>query len=204
MWQQQGTGDSLASIIQQLQLRRETGRLIARHGREATSEEGIIVFVNGRVTEARIGRRTGSEVFNRLSRWENCSCQFVRSGDNSARPITGTLSGEMLETPDNILPELSTPVDLSQRRTAPLEKIVWTAQSGHLPSPEVPSPVDQHYIGLQKIEQLGLSRAHRRLFLLIDGRRSAPDLARLMGRGKDEIDQLLQDLEQLAIIRIPR
>ena len=46
----------------------------------------------------------------------------------------------------------------------------------------------------------GLSRVHRQLFLLIDGRRPALELTRLMGRTPHEIQTLLTDLARVGLI----
>ena len=50
------------------------------------------------------------------------------------------------------------------------------------------------------MDRMGLSRAHRRLFLLVDGQRLVPELARLMGRRESEIYELLQDLKRSGLI----
>jgi len=50
---------------------------------------------------------------------------------------------------------------------------------------------------------MGLSRAHRRLFLLIDGKRSIDELAPLIGRTPDEVSELLRDLEHASVILMP-
>lgn len=54
---------------------------------------------------------------------------------------------------------------------------------------------------LNYIEQIKLSRVHRRLFLLIDGKRSIPDLAHLMGKPPEEIYPLLSDMERAGLIQ---
>ncbi|TMD45306.1 MAG: MarR family transcriptional regulator [Chloroflexi bacterium] len=51
------------------------------------------------------------------------------------------------------------------------------------------------------IDQIGLSRAHRHLFLLIDGYRGIQELVRLMGREQDEVQRLLNDLELAGLIQ---
>lgn len=207
MWQQQEAGNRLANIIQMLQARRETGQLTVKHGRGIGTEEGTIVFENGKIVEARIGRRVGSDVFNRMSRWENCTCRFARFID---------ISTETPETFPGIYAEMSPSVstDPSLSKTVPLDQLKGP-NSGSLNSgnpnsgsltfdPIVPYPASQHLEALQKIEHQGLSRAHRRLFLLIDGQRSLSDLIRLMNKKQDEVYELLQDLERGAIIRIMR
>jgi hypothetical protein len=50
---------------------------------------------------------------------------------------------------------------------------------------------------------MGLTRAHRQLFLLIDGQRSVSDLRRLSVRGAEEVRKLLADLEDAGLIWLP-
>lgn len=71
------------------------------------------------------------------------------------------------------------------------------------PDGDTPAPYHtrQHDEAFRLLEHRGLSRAHRRLFLLIDGQRTMPELVRLMGRGQDEVQQLLRDLEAATLIR---
>ena len=76
----------------------------------------------------------------------------------------------------------------------------WDMQSGPA-ADEVPYPVRPYNEALAWIERASLSRAHRRLFLLIDGYRSTPELVRLMGRGQEEVNALLRDLENAGLIR---
>ena len=45
------------------------------------------------------------------------------------------------------------------------------------------------------------ARIHRNAFLLIDGSRTFPELARLLGRSETETRQILQDLEHIGIIQ---
>lgn len=51
------------------------------------------------------------------------------------------------------------------------------------------------------LERRGLSRAHRHLFLLIDGQRTVAELVRLTGRKQDEVQLLLRDLETATLIQ---
>src|SRR6478752_5741976 len=68
----------LVTFIQSIQLRRGSGLLSAKRSRGASVEEGTITFVNGQMTEAKVGQYTGAEAFNRLSTWENCQFSFAR------------------------------------------------------------------------------------------------------------------------------
>ncbi len=51
------------------------------------------------------------------------------------------------------------------------------------------------------IQRAGLSRLHRHIFFLLDGQRSAEDLARLTGHQLVDILRLLADLERIGLIR---
>lgn len=208
MWQSQEIAGRLVDIIQKLQARRETGQLTAKQGNGATTEEAIIVFVSGRITEARVGRRSGSEALNRLSSWENCFYQFMGSGslNDSTRShpsssldwvSEATTGGQMTNTP---LPSSS--VYSSQPQTDPYGETTATNHPRMPLAPGVPYPVSNLQEAIVRMEQVGLSRTHRRLFLLVDGRRSISDLVRLMGRGKDDVNVLLRDLRRIAVIAI--
>src|SRR5437899_3071292 len=76
----------------------------------------------------------------------------------------------------------------------------WDMQSSPAAG-AVPYPIRPYDEALVWIERMGLSRAHRRLFLLIDGYRILPELVRLMGRREDEVNALLRDLEGADLIR---
>jgi hypothetical protein len=198
MWQQQEVVSRLVDIIQKLQSRYETGQLIARPGNGSATEEGLIVFVRGKITEVRLGRRSGAEALNKLSNWENCVCQFVRPAADSSNSYSRIISEEKLITHA----PLRTSDSASLPQTDPLGRAINTDRLSTPSAPGVPYPTSQPRTALQRIEQLGLSRTHRRLLLLIDGRRSIPDLVRLMGRSEGDVYALLQDLVQATVIRI--
>jgi Domain of unknown function (DUF4388) len=205
MWTQREVVDKLVTIIQSLQSQRETGQLTVTYGDGIVAEEGIVVFSNGKVVEARIGRRTGSDALNRLSSLEHCSCYFARSAEKprGPGPYTPTPNGT-LETLTNesthMLP--STPNTSSQPRLYLLEENTDKKRVDVPHVSAVPHAIVQHDVAFHKIEQRGLSRSHRRLFLLIDGQRSVSDLTRLMGKKEKEVSALLHDLERAAIIYI--
>jgi hypothetical protein len=55
--------------------------------------------------------------------------------------------------------------------------------------------------GIPDFGRLGLSRAHRQLYLLADGQHSVDVLAKLIGRTLSETLLLLNDLERLGLLR---
>jgi Domain of unknown function (DUF4388) len=52
-----------------------------------------------------------------------------------------------------------------------------------------------------RFSRMGLSRVHWHLFLLVDGHRSAPQLARLLGHSMQETNTLLLELERAHLIQ---
>lgn len=223
MSQQRETAtDRLVSIIQLIQLGRRTGLLTARRGDGITLEEGTIVFTKGQVTQAAVGRRSGSEALNWLTTWGNCRFTFVAADPAEADTPLMPLSSRLPENGGNGTdPRLR---QLPNRQSGPLPANGNSRQSGPLPAgstgnsdgisrftpptlPVAPSspPIRTRQIdsALKVIENMGLSRAHRRLLLLIDGQRTAIELVRLMGRDENEVYSLLRDLEQATVIQLP-
>jgi hypothetical protein len=200
MSQQQETAtDRLVKIIQTVQIGRRTGVLTARRGEGVTLEEGTISFVNGQVMEASAGRRSGSEALNWLSTWSYCRYTFTPS-ITSELALPGARTFDIAEQDTALLANASSRAPSSGRQTTPLPPPDEDApKSG---APVVPYRTRQIDAGLRIIDGVGLSRSHRHLFLLIDGHRSTAELVRLMGRSQQEINGLLQDLEQAAIIRV--
>jgi hypothetical protein len=205
--QQEIAADRLVKVIQAVQIGRKTGELIARRGEGVTFEEGTIIFVNGQVTEASVGRRNGSEALNWLSTWSNCRYTFKLSTTSeltSPRTPT-TLDISELETLDTAAhPSTSPQTPNTVKQTAPLAPGGGDTTKSGSPVHTLPTPYRTLQIdtGLRIIENIGLSRSHRHLFLLVNGQRSIAELIRLMGRSQLEINALLQDLEGAAVIRI--
>jgi hypothetical protein len=199
MWQQQEVVSRLVDIIQKLQSRYETGQLTAKPGNGSTMEEGVIVFVRGKITEVRLGRRSGAEALNKLSNWENCVCWFAKSTTSSNTPSSHIISEEKLINTHAPLPIFNS---TSLPQTDPIGRAIRTDRLNTPSTPGIPYPTGQPQVALRRLEQLGFSRTHRRLLLLIDGRRSIPDLVRLMGRDEEEVRTLLQNLVQATVIGI--
>ena len=207
--------DRLVNIIQSIQLGRASGVLTARRGEGATQEEGLIVFVNGQVAEASVGRRTGSGALNWLSTWGGCRFSFVPSDASPIATLSlpsspGAIGDQHRNT--GSYPRIQAPT--SDKQSGPLgrQSDSLTPSGPHTsaagqPSPSAPIaiipsttlPLGQ---ALRWIEQSRLSRIHKHLFLLIDGHRSVTELVRLTGKNQDEVHGLLRDLVHTGVIRI--
>jgi predicted transcriptional regulator len=177
--------DRLANVIQVIQLGRKTGTLTAERDGSTGPEQGIIFFVNGQVTRARVHHLEGTAALQWLNTWSTCRFTFA--------PSTSQVTTAKLP----VVP-LDAMLDHETIRGAatPRGSNGQARPDAHTPFQH--GPLDD---ALRAIEQAHLSRAHRRLYLLIDGHRSPAELARLMGRGQHEIDALLRDLERAGVIQ---
>lgn len=212
--QQEIATDRLVSIIQTIQLRRGTGVLRARRGEGITSEEGTITFANGKVAEARVGRRTGSDALNFLSTWGSCLFTYHTSNPQESMWFVQSVPPAMPQT-NFQQRETFTPVSPMRRPSGfqGMEERGITDPAlfsnptppGAIPGQGSAAPYHTRQLAsaLQIIDNLSLSRTYRQVFLLIDGQRTILELMRLTGRGYDELASILHELERATVIRIP-
>lgn len=206
---QETATDRLVSIIQLIQLGRRTGVLTARRGEGTIQEKGTITFVKGKVTEANVGRRTGSEALNSLTTWGSCRFTFAAAEEtNTPLPLPISSDGPAEtkgDTDPNLLLRPQQPF-ADGKRTGPLgaEGNAAGMKTENMAGPVLTAPYRVRPIdaSLRMMESRGLTRSHRHLFLLIDGQRSLAELVRLMGRSPNEVYDLLRDLEKIGVIQI--
>jgi hypothetical protein len=180
--------DHLVTIIQVLQTGRATGSLIATRGEGTSYESGTLVFLNGRVAQARggtsgdaTGGRVGREALNWLSTWGKCRYTFTRSITSGS--VTRRLSGG------------------SQNQFSPQEGKASREKSG-LVNETVPYRCKPLEYSLQLLSKKSLSRTHRNVFLLVDGARKIRDLMRLLKLNENEVLTLLFDLQNTGVINL--
>ena len=184
----------LIDVIQMIQLSRGTCQLKVKRGKGATAEEAYIGFVNGQLVEARNGHLTGVEAFNRISVWRECLVAFVSSNQANITSPVISLQHADHNHHEQIMGSSAPPF----QAISPLRK--RTASS--LSPSTVPVPIKPLNISLQMIEQMGLSRIHRQLLLLVDGQRSCAELARLTVRKPEELEKVIRDLERIEILQL--
>lgn len=190
MAQQRETAtDRLISIITTIKLERQSGQLRVRRGEGLTSEEGILTFVKGQITQANVGRRNGADAVNWLSTWGQAYYIFFSAG------LAVQPARDALTPPPNSAAEEE---NVTDRLVARANTDKLGTEAG-VRAPSVCMPLSE---ALARIEQSGLSRTHRRLFLLIDGRRSEYELAALLGKKVEEMRDMLLNLEWLGTIRL--
>ena len=199
---------------------------MAKRGEGITLEEGTLVFVNGQITEAHVGRLREAEARNWLSTWGSCRFMFVPTPDAWGAPVKETevhvykpslpVKGSAARSPTRGPPPHMTNTNWSDPQTpmpssiegqeGPQRAGAGGRNDGHArtdtPAARAPYPIQQPDAALRLIEQHGLSRIHRQLFYLIDGRRSIVELTRLTRKSGSEIYKMLGDLERAHVIRI--
>ena len=199
--QRETATDRLSNVIQVIQLGRKSGSLTAERGEGVAFEEGMITFVKGQATEAIVGKYTGVAAFKWLNTWGSCRFAFTPTATaEMTSPLRNDTASKVSDTTTRILalkPTIRSQAGASKYGNnggdfPPARLETWT---------NAPNRTRHIEEALHLIEQMGLSRAHRRLFLLIDGNRSTSELVRLLGRAQDEVQRLLNDLEHAGVIQ---
>ncbi len=189
------TTERLADIIEILRIGNKSGTLMIERGEGRTREEGSIIFVNGQAVEAKVNQQSGSAAFNYLSAWQRCNFSFVSHANNrNPSPQITQLSPRLQsgEVNNGVVPGT---------QYTQLKQANGFYESGNTTKPSLPKRLLRGEEALQHLENTQLPRIHRRLLLLIDGRRDVSELARLMTRDRDEVYKLLNDLEHAGLIR---
>ncbi len=206
---QKKTTDSLISVIQAIQTGQWTGELRAQRDDGLNTEIGSIVFMNGQVVAAQIGSYQGMQAFNMLKMWGRSVFAFT---PHTPLPLSPWNNSAPMQTPP---PPVTGPQQAvtgpQQAVTGPQNAITgsqralpaWQQNTG-LSLTAVPRATMSILKARRIIEQSGFPRTYRQLILLIDGQRSVGDLIMALSCTPLEMQQMLQQLESLSIIRIPR
>ncbi|HEY3992832.1 MAG TPA: DUF4388 domain-containing protein [Ktedonobacteraceae bacterium] len=222
--------DRLANVIQVLQLGQKTGRLIAERNEGPQFEQGIITFVSGQVVQANLNQIQGPEAFSRLKNWGMCRFAFTpdQSIRTNGRLPTSSLRSSPAKMPQppgwretGQHTQSTSPLYNRAPGTAPLpgqiagpiypQENIYNRTTHNLggegqstPPEWLATPYRTRHMeeGMRLIEQMGLSRTHRRLFLLIDGGRTVKELIRLMSHDPADVQRLLQDLARAGVVQV--
>lgn len=196
--------NSLADVIQVIQLSRKSGMLTVERGEGETFEEGMITFVNGQAVEAQTTAFYGQNALRWLSSWGTCRFAFIPTPTSEIPSIPALVSTPAFE--QRMRDTGTHPrIPISPLRESAARRQAGNGGTGQVISfisasvvPHLVIPLEE---SLRHVDQLGLSRQHRRLLLLVDGQRNVAELERLIGRTQYGVQQLLADLEQAKIIR---
>jgi hypothetical protein len=196
--------NSLANIIQVIQLGQKSGVLTVERGEGMTFEKGVITFVNGQAVDALTELANGPDALHWLGSWGTCCYEFIPTPTSKMPSISASVSTSAFDrgsTDTGTHPRIP---------TSPLRESAARRQASNgrmpaislTPASVVPHPAKSLEESLRRVEQLGFSRHHRRLLLLVDGQRNIAEMVRLIGHTQYEVQKLLVDLEQAGIIRL--
>jgi hypothetical protein len=192
--QRETTTDSLADIIQIINIGFKNGTLSVERNAGEIVEEGYIVFVNGRAVEANVGQYSGVAAFNYLNTWQLCRFSFIGKTSAVLQPAQSSLPKDgSTSATDAFADDTVGPIYQNGESNTHYQKSA--AQS------TFPVRLQAGEAMLQYPDPTQLSRTHRRLLLLVNGQRSVSELTRLMVRSLGEVWTLLDDLEHAGLIR---
>ena len=197
--------NSLADVIQVIQLGGKSGVLTVERGEDTTFEEGAITFVNGQAVDALTALFNGQDALRWLGSWGICRYEFIPTPTSEIPIIPASVSASAFGrgiTDTGTHPRIP---------TSPLRETAARRKANHsntepaillMPASYVPHPVKSFEESLRRVEELGFSRQHRRLLLLLNGQRTIAEMVRLIGLTPYEVQKLLMDLEQAGIIQL--
>lgn len=196
--------NSLANVIQVIQLGRQSGMLTVERGEGMAFEEGAITFVNGQAVDALVEPVSGQDALRWLGSWGTCRYEFIPTPTSKMPSIHASVRTSAF---DRGMTDTGTHPRIP---TSPLRESAARKQASNgrmpaislIPASVVPHPAKSPDESLRRVEQLGFSRHHRRLLLLVDGQRSIAEMVRLIGHTQYDVQKLLVDLEQAGIIQL--
>src|SRR6266699_6093573 len=159
-WQQELMTNRLVHVISSIQRERRSGVLMAKRGEGITLEEGTLVFVNGQITEAHVGRLREAEARNWLSTWGSCRFMFVPTASETevhvykpSLPIKGSAARSPTRGPPPHMintnwSDPQTPMPSSKEgQEEPQRTGAWERNEGHArtdtPAARAPYPIQQ-------------------------------------------------------------
>lgn len=205
--------DRLANVIQVLQLGQKTGLLVVERNDGPNFEQGVITLVNGQIIQASVGQRQGQDALAWLGSWGHCRFSFSAEQKPMSTGTTGHMSTLSPHRERGYNQSLRWPLPITTPEWMHAQQPLSTTTTGNPYSngsgpltamawSTTPLRTRQIEEGMHFMEKIGLSRTHRRLFLLIDGRRPLQELARLMSLEPAEAHRLLKDLERAGVVQL--
>ncbi len=129
--------------------------------------------------------------------------QSTLSNTNSILPLVSDTAPQV-QAPSLSSTNPSFPVLPGSARPTPVPPTLVPPTPVPLTPIQAPYRLLQGPDALAMMESIGVSRLHRHIFFLLDGHRTAHDLARLTRHSLNEVRQMLVDLEQMGLVKLPR
>lgn len=211
----------LVHVLQSIALRQQTGRLSVEQVGAQGGEKGEIFFVHGSTIAARTEHESGETALHRMINWNTVSYTFFEDGDEQATK-TNTDRLRAVQRPKNIRPLL--PIEMEKTRQTPIMSIAAgsataidmaeTRQTPAIGMPVIPKSIRPQVTEcVQTIGPLSactvfqalpiattprvlnqMERRERVVFLLLNGKRTLRDVARLIHRSELDVARILVHL----------
>lgn len=181
----------VTNVLRNIAHKRRTGLLRVEHVRVQAVEKGEICFEGGKVVHARVGQQVGERALLRIVNWDQVFFAFLEGGQPPRR--NGGSPGQSSSSV-RLLPA----VQREERRTLPVE---------------LPAVVQADSSSIEKAANLGvyavfhvqpaaatkqvmsrMERQDRIIFMLLDGKRTVRDLAKLIHRSELAVASVLARL----------
>lgn len=201
--------ESISDLLDVARAHKRSGMLRAEYSQGGRLEEGEIYVFVGQPIYARTGRLTGPEALRRLLSWRHIYFSFVPDAPRPRANLTSTLplhlgngstpSSAPLNTPTG--PVMRSPTTGDLRWQQPMEN------RNDVPPPQNRIPgIEQRVpqkVGPERDAQsLPLSRRQRFVYFMVDGRRTAGELAHFTNKTILEVEVILGELQDLGLIVI--
>ena len=217
--------ERLVQVLQSIALQQQTGSLSVEHVGEQGSEKGEIFFVNGDTVFARTERESGETALHRVMNWNEVRYIFTE-GAKAPMGMEMRNRGRFAQRPVHGTMRPVVPIELQETRQTPAIGMPAIPKSIRPPAitvtpafPYAKVPASQREAGVENHPQPGIhaifrvlptvtmqpvmmkmERRERIIFLLLDGRRTLQDVARLVHRDELDVARILVRLYKQGYI----
>lgn len=196
------TAENLNAVMELARVRRQSGLLSVEHAQGSRLEEGEIYFQDGRPIHAVVGQLVGQDAVNWLLTWHNVHFAFISDAPRppvNIAPVTGPVTTTLRVPRQN--------ANTSLKEESPLNPATSNVSSRAIVNPFLSPSADQRRVPQKRrvredVLSLPLTRRQRYIYFLVDGRRSVYDLSRTTGKGIQEVELILRELQEQGLISI--
>jgi len=203
--------ESLRDVLELARLRRQSGLLSIERGQGEHLEEGEIYFQDGQLIYVRVGQMLGQEALAQLLRWRHIHFAFLTDIHRPPTNVPVQFASELDTSPSIPVAVLPTSPANHSRFDSSISSRAMAEWDGS--SPTASSLMNLHpsiteSLIPQKLEpeldvlSLPLTRPQRCIYLLVNGRRTIADLARTTGKGVQDVERILGELQEQGLVSL--
>jgi hypothetical protein len=183
--------ENIGVILAQVLEQRQSGALRATYVRDGRRETGEIYLLAGQLIYARVGTLTGQEALRYLLNWRNVEFAFATGVPRPPANISSKFNVNSVLTPAHFFMAKASGMSGSPQTVPGMQ------MSGFSVMPErAPQKTGSGQVDLLP----SLTRPQRHIYMLVDGKRTIPDLVRTTGKSQQEVEAILRELRQRDLI----